>query len=161
MTIRFGRLLLGSLLLLSIALNFVNVVARYAFSAPIIWADEFLVFLVIWCVFIGAAMVTWSNEHLRIDIVTRLFSGRLRYAIALLSLTCSVGVAVFMAIQAYRVFALMAQTGQRSVAAGLPMTVPHLALLLGFTLIALVHIFCWRRELSGGNAIRDPDPEGH
>ena len=42
------RAAIGLILLLAIAINFANIVGRYAFLAPLPWAEEVLSFLVIW-----------------------------------------------------------------------------------------------------------------
>ena len=39
------RIVLGSLMLAAVVINFSNVVGRYAFSKPIFWADEAMVFI--------------------------------------------------------------------------------------------------------------------
>ncbi len=61
------RALLGTLMLAAVAINFANVVGRYAFSAPIFWAEEALVFMNVWCVLLGAGIVAHANAHLRMD----------------------------------------------------------------------------------------------
>ena len=66
------RAVLGTLILAGVALNFANVVGRYVFFQPIIWAEEVLVFIMIWCVMLGATVVTWENQHLRMDAVYHL-----------------------------------------------------------------------------------------
>src|SRR5205823_12546248 len=57
------RAVLGPLIFAGVALNFANVVGRYVFFKPIIWAEEVLVFIMIWCVMLGATVVTWENQH--------------------------------------------------------------------------------------------------
>ena len=66
------RAVLGALIFAGVALNFANVVGRYVFFKPIIWAEEVLVFIMIWCVMLGATVVTWENQHLRMDAVYHL-----------------------------------------------------------------------------------------
>ncbi len=48
------RAVLGSLIFLGVLINFANVVGRYVFLKPIIWAEEILVFIMVWCVMLGA-----------------------------------------------------------------------------------------------------------
>ena len=67
------------------ALNFANVVGRYVFFKPIIWAEEVLVFIMIWCVMLGATLVTWENQHLRMDAVHHLTPPRARRWLNLVS----------------------------------------------------------------------------
>ena len=57
--IRMPHLAGGILFLIAAALNIVNVIARYVFSNPIFWAEEILVFIVIWTVFVVAGSIAW------------------------------------------------------------------------------------------------------
>ena len=62
-------LTLAALLLLgAIAINFANVVARYLLLASIYWADEAMVFLVIWSMFLAAVAVTYDGSQLTMDL---------------------------------------------------------------------------------------------
>ena len=79
------RAALGALILAGVALNFANVVGRYVFWKPIIWAEEILVFIMVWCVMLGATLVTWENQHLRMDAVYHLAPPRLRRWLNLVS----------------------------------------------------------------------------
>ena len=56
-------------LLCIVAINGVNVVARYFFGSPFSWAEELMLFLMILGVFTGAVAVTWRNLHIRIDTI--------------------------------------------------------------------------------------------
>ena len=62
------RAAIGVIILLAIAINFANIVGRYVFLAPLPWAEEVLVFLVIWGVCLGASAVTYDNRHLDMDL---------------------------------------------------------------------------------------------
>src|SRR5439155_12582468 len=44
----FLRFVLGAALLIGVALNFANITGRYVFGAPIIWAEEALIYLLVW-----------------------------------------------------------------------------------------------------------------
>jgi len=135
--VRVPYLLGGVLLLAAIAINFANIIGRYVFFTAIYWAEEVLVFIVIWGVFIGAAAITYQGAHLKMD----LFSGAIRSPyrqilggfIAVLTIVAT----VYAAIQAYLFVLVDVQNGTASVAADVPMAIPHAALLVGFGLIAL------------------------
>ena len=49
------RVIAGTLLVLSVAINFANVIGRYFFSASIYWAEEIMLFLMVGCVFSAMA----------------------------------------------------------------------------------------------------------
>ncbi len=64
---RLLRFLVGSLMLGAVLLNFANVVGRYLFRSPFVWAEEIMQFMHIWAVMLGAAIVTRSGIHLKMD----------------------------------------------------------------------------------------------
>jgi TRAP-type C4-dicarboxylate transport system permease small subunit len=135
---RLPLTLAALLLLAAIAINFANVLARYLFLASIYWADEAMVFLVIWSIFLAAIAVTYDGSHLTMD----LFSARLppRWQRALDTAIAAVCLATFafMAWQAVTVVRTLLRNDQRSIALDMPIAVAHAALLVGFAAMALV-----------------------
>ncbi len=135
------RAAIGVIILLAIAINFANIIGRYVFLAPLPWAEEVLVFLVIWGVCLGASAVTYDNRHLDMD----LFAARLPAEAARRSGTheagrCWSASALSRSSTPATIVALMARNGQVSITAGVPMTVPYAAFVAGFALIAVAAI---------------------
>jgi TRAP-type C4-dicarboxylate transport system permease small subunit len=145
------RAVLGALILAGVGINFANVVGRYVFLKPIIWAEEILVFIMVWCVMLGATLVTWENQHLRMDAVYHLASPRVRRWLNLLSTLAFLVAAVFLLVQSVRVVAVIAGTGQRSVVAEIPMVIPYGAIPLSFGLIVLALLLRFRAFVRGEN----------
>src|SRR5262249_58177585 len=52
-----------------VAINGVNVVARYVFGSPFSWAEELMLYLMILGVFAGGIAITWRNQHVRITTI--------------------------------------------------------------------------------------------
>ena len=107
------------------------------FHAPLAWAEEVLVFLVIWGVCLGASAVTFDDRHLDMDLFTASFPAKLRAALEIVKLVVLVGFCAFTAANAWTIVALMQRNGQVSITAGIPMTVPYAAFVVGFCLIAV------------------------
>jgi C4-dicarboxylate transporter DctQ subunit len=131
------RAAIGAIILIAIAINFANIVARYVFLAPLDWAEEVLVFLVIGGVCLGASAVTYDNRHLDMDLFAAAFPAKLRAVLEVVKIVALVGFSAFTAANAWTIVAIMAGNGQVSVTAGIPMTVPYAAFVLGFGLIAV------------------------
>jgi C4-dicarboxylate transporter DctQ subunit len=55
-----------------------DVIARYIFNSPTMWADEMASYLLIAIVFLGLAQNLCTDGHIRIDVVTNLVSPRAR-----------------------------------------------------------------------------------
>jgi TRAP-type C4-dicarboxylate transport system permease small subunit len=53
-----------------------NIVARYVFSRPIIWADELVVVLLLWVTFLTAAFITQEREQVIFDLIYERFGPR-------------------------------------------------------------------------------------
>src|SRR5215468_11576901 len=79
------RMLAGVLLVVSVFLNFANVVGRYFFNASIFWAEEVMLFLMVGCVFFGNGVVAWSGRQLRMDVIVGMMPVKAQKVLALLS----------------------------------------------------------------------------
>jgi TRAP-type C4-dicarboxylate transport system permease small subunit len=134
------RALSGVILLTAIAINFFNIVGRYVFLTPLPWAEEVLSFLVIWGVGLGASAITYDRRHLAMDLFSEAFPPQVRIVLDALTLVLMVGFCGFACTQAWKIVALMARNGQVSVTAGIPMTIPYAAFVVGFGLIAAAAI---------------------
>jgi TRAP-type C4-dicarboxylate transport system permease small subunit len=135
--VRVPMHVLAVVMLAGVALNFVNVIARYFFNAPIFWAEEVLVYAMIWAVFLALPAITFSNDHLRMDLLYLKLPGRLRVAVDVLCALLYVGFGAFAAYHSGKVVALLAANRQASVTAELPMAVVHAALPVGLALMVL------------------------
>ena len=143
------RALIGALILASIAINFANVVGRYLFLSPIVWAEEVMIFIMVWCVFLGAVPVTWEGRHLRMDLVAVAIPSPFREAINALAAAAFIAVAGLVVVQSWEAVTLFARLGQVSNTARVPMVVPHLALLVGFALMLVAVAVRFRAYVAG------------
>jgi TRAP-type C4-dicarboxylate transport system permease small subunit len=147
--VRLPHFILGSLMLVGVAISFSNVIARYAFGHALFWAEETLVFIAIWGVFIGAAAATYERAHLSMDLFSESFKGRLRTALNAAMVATLLACCAFMMLQSWQVVALFYQGGVVSVSAGVPKWIPHAALLAGFALMAIAALVRLRQYLAG------------
>jgi TRAP-type C4-dicarboxylate transport system permease small subunit len=129
------RVLVGVLMLSAIGINFANVVARRLFDSPFAWTEEVLVYIIVWMVFMGAVLVSWEGRHLRMDLLSSSLKGPARIVVNGLAVAILIALCGYVIVHSIGVVATFARTGQSSIAAGIPMTVPHFAILLGFVLI--------------------------
>lgn len=141
--------MLGCVMLAGVLLNLSNVIGRYVFSKPIFWAEEVLVALTIWGVFLGAAVVTWRCDHLNMDLFSARVSGRARVVLNALTALIMASVCAFIAWQSFTIVRLFAETEAVSAGAQIPKVIPHSALLIGFSLSAVAVVLRWRRWVLG------------
>jgi TRAP-type C4-dicarboxylate transport system permease small subunit len=121
-----------------VLINGANVVGRYFFGRPIGWAEEAMLYLMIFVVFAGAIGATWRGVHIGIDaFVTRMppaFQRAAGVAMSLLSivLLLTVAKAGFDTVQLLYAF------DQRSDAMEFPMWIPQSFVVIGFGVSAIL-----------------------
>ncbi|RAI46029.1 TRAP transporter small permease [Rhodoplanes roseus] len=135
-----GRVILGLVLLGMVALNVANAIGRYAVGAVFIGADELLVFAMVWMVMIGILFVTADRSHIALDFLPLRASIRGKLVLGILHHTIIALGAGYVAMQSWSFVGRVASAGQTSMAMGLPMTIPHTALLVGFGGTALIAV---------------------
>jgi len=91
--------LLGLTVLITTIAIFTQVVFRYIFNHPISWVDEFAVLVFAWMIFLGVAIAQKNNEHIGLDIVTRLFPPKVQRVLAIFTNILILLVLAFLFIQ--------------------------------------------------------------
>jgi C4-dicarboxylate transporter DctQ subunit len=147
--VRLPWLVMGSLMLAGVAICFANVVSRYLFGHAFFWAEEVMVFLAIWGVFIGVAAAAYDRAHLKMDLFSQAFRGRAATVLNAAAAATLLGCCVFMLAQSWQVVSLFYQGGVVSVSAGVPKWMAHAALPVGFALAALAVLVRLRLYLTG------------
>jgi TRAP-type C4-dicarboxylate transport system permease small subunit len=132
------RVLAGVLLLLSIILNFANVVGRYLFNHSIYWAEEVMLFLMVGSVFLGNGVVAWSGRQIRMDVIVNMMPAKLREALNLFSELLFVVIASMMVLFAWPVIRDLWEFDQRSQSADVPLVIPQSVIPVGLSLMVLL-----------------------
>ncbi len=127
----------AALLVAAIALNFANVFSRYVLRSAIYWADEAMIFLIIWSVLMCAISISFQGRHLEMDLFIDMLPKRARAPLALVINLGTMAIFLFMSWQAAYVINTFVQNDQRTIALNMPMAIPHLALLVGFGMSAI------------------------
>jgi TRAP-type C4-dicarboxylate transport system permease small subunit len=136
------ELVLAVAFIFAVLLNFTNVVGRYLFGISLLGSDEVQVFIVVCVTFLGAAVVTRRNQHLRMDVLLQFMPQPLRIALRAAEQLLLIAIAGFVLTQSFFYARQMLRIGRTSDMAGVPMWIPHGAVALGFALILIVTI--WR-----------------
>ena len=142
------RAVAAVLILAGIAINFANVISRYVFDFALFWAEEIMVFLVVGCVFLGAAAVAFDGTHLKMDLVSTRITSPWREVVNGLMTIVLLVCGVFVTVQSWKAVSLFAEGGDVSVTASVPMVIPHAALLIGIVLMVLAVLSRLRAYLS-------------
>jgi TRAP-type C4-dicarboxylate transport system permease small subunit len=141
----------------AVALNFINVVGRYGFGSTLLSADELQIFIMVFMTFLGAAVVAWRNQHLRMDVLVNTLPPLVRRLIKIAELAVIVILAAFVLWNSTYYAKQMFNIGRVSDMAQVPMWIPHGVVAAGFGLMAF--IACLRlvellagREPGGGKS---------
>ena len=122
----------------AVALNFINVVGRYVFGETILSADELQIFIMVFMTFLGAAVVAWRNQHLRMDVLVNALPAPVRRLIRIAELAVIVILAGFVLWNSTYYAKQMFDIGRVSDMAQVPMWIPHGVVAAGFGLMALI-----------------------
>lgn len=132
------ELALAILFIFAVLLNFTNVIGRYVFSQSILWADEIQIFIMIAITFLGAVVVTWRRQHLRMDVLVQMMPPAARKLLHAVELVLMLGLCLFVMVQSQDYAMRMHGIGKTSDTAGIAMWIPHGSVALGFALIVVV-----------------------
>jgi TRAP-type C4-dicarboxylate transport system permease small subunit len=151
------RVIASVLLILSVALNFANVVGRYVFSTSIYWAEEVMLFLMVGCVFLGNGVVAWSGRQIRMDVIIGMMPAKARDALLLFSELLFIAVAGAIVVFALPVMRDLWAFDQRSQSAEVPLVYPQSMVPIGLSIMILLAV---TRLLTGGEP-QSRDTTGH
>jgi TRAP-type C4-dicarboxylate transport system permease small subunit len=134
------ELTLAVAFIFAVLLNFANVVGRYLLGISLIGADEVQIFIMIAMTFLGAAVVTRRNMHLRMDVLVRFFPRPMQTLLRVIEQLLLIALAGFVLSQSWFYARQMLRIGRTSDMAGVPMWIPHGLVALGFALILIVAV---------------------
>jgi C4-dicarboxylate transporter DctQ subunit len=141
--------------LLAVFLNFLNVIGRYVIGYTPSGTDEIQIYIMVWMAFVGAAIITWRDVHLRMDVLFQRFPARLRAIVRGFELAVFLTIANFVTLQSFYYVMRMFRLGQVSDLAEIPIWIPHAAVVVGFALMAVIVLrraVAFVLEQAGGSA---------
>lgn len=152
-TAALGLWLAAGALLVIVAINAANIVLRYFFFAALSWAEEAMLYLMIFGVYAGVVSVAWEQAHIRIDAFLNMAPPAYRKALNIASTLAVVAILIPVMLASYRVVGMLFDFGQRSDAMHLPMWIPQgvvPAAMLLIVVMSLLRIFVGPAESANG-----------
>lgn len=120
---------------------FYEVIARYFFNSPTIWAQEIAIYIFIWTMLAGAAYTLQVGKHVRIDLLIIRFSRRTQDILELLTSIVGTAFSAYVTIQGWHMLESTIKYGKFSATPlRTPLWIPHLALVFGFAILTLQYI---------------------
>jgi TRAP-type C4-dicarboxylate transport system permease small subunit len=139
-------------LLAIVAINGANVVGRYFFGAPISWAEEMMLFLMVLIVFSASAAVTWRRQHIGIDLLVEWLPPPLGRAATFMTGLIAILVLGLISYGSFEIVSTLYAFDQRSEALELPVWIPQSFLTIGFAMMALMLILRFACAVRGESA---------
>lgn len=140
-----------------------DVVLRYFFNDPTVWAGEVASFLTISVVFLGLGQNMWCGDHIRIDVFTNLLPVRVRFSLDVVAHAIAIVFAAALLAGCWLRFDnfWVRQTVSDSPIM-VPLWIPMVPVLAGaavFCLAAVAGFVMRFHALVGGAPIDSPKPE--
>jgi C4-dicarboxylate transporter DctQ subunit len=147
--IRIPYVLTGTLLLIAIAINFANVIARYFFFEALFWAEEVLIYMTLWGVILACATITYQGLHIKMDLFSNMLRSPFKEIIGAFSALLLICASAYVVVQSYQVVRLFWQSGEVSITAEVPLIIPHIAVPIAFGLMVLAVVIRLRSYITG------------
>lgn len=144
--------LLAVALIVGVSLNFTNVIGRYLVGVTLTGVDEVEIYILIWIAFLGAAAVSWKNQHLRMDVLLNASPRALRKAVFVFETGVMLAVASFVTFLSFSYVQRIHALGAVSDVARIPTWIPHSAIVLGFGAMSVMVVLRGIRVLRGAAA---------
>lgn len=115
----------------------VQVILRYVFSNGLVWAEEAAKYSMQWLIYISLSLAVAYDDHIRIDVVLKLWPRKLRRFIAMLGSILLLVFGVFMAYQGFKYTGGIFRQGARGSAFRILLGYVYLAIPVGYTLMSV------------------------
>lgn len=130
--------ILGLALIFVVAINVANASGRYLFGFALLGADELMVYTIIWMVMAAAILSLTQRSHISVNLLPSYATGRARHALHMVHAAAAVVACSYASYASWLFLGRISRLGVTSMGLGIPMTVPHAALFLGFVGLTLV-----------------------
>jgi C4-dicarboxylate transporter DctQ subunit len=144
-----GLWLGAAALFVIVALNGLNIVLRYFFFAAFSWAEEAMLYLMIFGVYAAAVSVAWQQAHIRIDAILDFAPPARRKALQVVSTLVMTAVLIPVVWASFRVTHMLFEFEQRSDALHLPIWLPQSVVPVSLLLIVVMSLLRICIELTG------------
>jgi TRAP-type C4-dicarboxylate transport system permease small subunit len=132
-----------------------QILLRNVAETGLVWADPVLRVLVLWVGMLAALVASRTDNHISVDVLSRLLRGRPKVAVQAGTCLFTAGVCALLAYHAGR-FVVSEWEARTEAFLGVPAWIFELILPLAFGLIAVRYALLCAQRLRGVLAARDP-----
>ena len=135
---RVEKFIVGLLAFSATVIAFYGVISRYLLRKPPDWAEEIVIYLIIWAVFISASILAEEKGHVAATLIVERFSLKTRRYLAVFNGLVALGFCVAVSILGFKIVSAAYINDERSLTAlRFPVWIPYLSVAAGCTLVAL------------------------
>ncbi|MEM5786728.1 MAG: TRAP transporter small permease [Syntrophobacteraceae bacterium] len=134
-----------------------EVFLRYVFGMSLIVTEELSRYLMVWVVFLAAALAIRDGAHIRINAFVGILPGRVRFAVELFAQFLVIVFSIVLTIQGIKI--LPDQLNQQTTTLGVSLFWFYLAIVLGAALIIVFSLSNILKALSTGGAAEKENRE--
>jgi TRAP-type C4-dicarboxylate transport system permease small subunit len=149
-------------LTLCVSAAIINVAARYVFSHPFRWSEEFCVITLIWMVYCSLPVLEQQNEHLNMTALYNYFPPKLKLSVNVLCSLTAMVIAAFVIRASVKVVMRNYSIKINTQVFDWPYWIVYLAIPLAFTLIFLTRLDDLRKTVGcrGDGSSSQAEKEG-
>lgn len=132
-------------LIMSIAtlLTMTQVVCRYVFNITLFWAEEVVIYSIIWMSFVAASMGVHLRAHICVDVLNRIVPPAANKWLLIITSLLGITFSGYLTYYGYKLFSVTLDRGMLSPALRIPMAWIYLpiwvtGLLMGFRYISML-----------------------
>ncbi len=123
----------------------VNMVSRYVFNKPIYWADELSGFVYVWATFLSCAFIMGRDGHIRIEVLERHFSPRVKHMFRMVENLATAAVFIYLIPVTLSIFPTLG----KAMAMRFPLRYVYIILPLAFGLFVFHSLYNAYTEFKG------------
>ena len=139
-TINIFGILGGFSVIVMFLLTSIDVICRYLFNMPLLWAYEITEYLMVTCIYLGLAYTDKIGGHIRIDFLLSRFSYKMQKIIEVVNHLFMIAFMTLLTRQSWIIFTDTIRLGKRHMgAAHTPMAPSHFIFFIG-SFIFSIHL---------------------
>ncbi|WP_041300251.1 TRAP transporter small permease [Hyphomicrobium sp. MC1] len=142
-------------LALIVGLNVANIIGRFVFLAPIMWAEEVMMYLLTLSVFAGLSAMTLSDRQIKMELVIGRLPPLGQKVTNSIALFCLIGVSLYITFWTAPLIERFYRYGQLSDAAQISIAISQAIVPAGFLTAAVAALIRLRLIWSSSSAVCD------
>lgn len=143
------RAILGLILIVLIIMGFVSVVCRFILQVPLAWAEEFMLFCMVWIAYLGASAAANERKHVRVGLFVGFMPKPVQKVLSLTADVLWIVCALFLIYLGYIVTSGYIAHKAVSLGGGYPYWIASVSIPIGMILMTLRVVLAMADTLQG------------